>query len=121
MTLNDQGWTAIQDGNAPPGQQDAITTLLNGRDAIVINGVQVDLGTLGGKNSFMNWGEINDWGQIVGYSETDALDPNGEDICGFGTHLTCRPFLWQDFNMKPSLPSAEITGRRARSITADKS
>jgi hypothetical protein len=33
----------------------------------------------------MNWGEINDWGQIVGYSETDALDPNGEDICGFGT------------------------------------
>src|ERR1700677_2252351 len=98
MTLNNRGWTAIQDGNAPPGQQDAITKLLNGRDAIVINGVQVDLGTLGGENSFMNWGEINDWGQIVGYSETSVPDPNDEDICGFGTHLTCRPFLWQDFH-----------------------
>ena len=65
MTLNDEGWTAIQDGNALPGQQDQITKLLNGRDAIVIDGVQVDLGTLGGKNSFMNWGEINDRGQIV--------------------------------------------------------
>jgi hypothetical protein len=48
----------------------------------------------------MNWGEINDWGQIVGNSETDALDPNGEDICGVGIHLACRPFLWQDFKMK---------------------
>jgi len=63
MALNNRGWTAIQDGNATPRKQDAIGTLLNGRDAIVIDGVQVDLGTLGGKNSFMNWGEINDWGQ----------------------------------------------------------
>ena len=36
------------------------------------------------RNFFMNWGEINDRGQIVGYSETEALDPNGEDVCGFG-------------------------------------
>ena len=115
MTLNDQGWTAIQDGNAPAGQQDAITELLNGRDAIVINGVQVDLGTLGGKNSFMNWGEINDWGQIVGYSETDAPDPNGEDLCGFGTHLTCRPFLWQGFHMK-ALPTLGGNNGQASAI-----
>jgi len=32
----------------------------------------------------MNWGEINDRGQIVGHSETEALDPNGEEVCGFG-------------------------------------
>ena len=87
MVLNNQGWTAIQDGNAVPGKQDAISTLLNRRDAIDINGAQIDLGTLGGQNSFMNWGEINDRGQIVGYSETDVLDPNGEDVCGFGTHF----------------------------------
>ena len=99
MTLNNRGWTAIQDGNAPPGQQDMITKLLNGRDAIVIDGRQIDLGTLGGENSFMNWGEINDRGQIVGYSETDALDPNGEDVCGFGTNHVCLPFVWQDFHM----------------------
>lgn len=104
MALNNQGWTAIQDGNAVPGQQDAIGALLHGRDAIDINGVQIDLGTLGGQSSFMNWGQINDLGQIVGYSETGVSDPNGEDVCGFGTHLTCRPFLWQDFNMS-ALPT----------------
>ncbi len=52
----------------------------------------------------MNWGEINNFGQIVGMSETAIPDPNGEDICGFGTHLTCRPFLWQDFHMR-ALPT----------------
>jgi hypothetical protein len=120
MTLNNRGWTAIQDGNAVPGHQDQIGKLLNGRDAIVINGAQVDLGTLGGENSFMNWGEINDWGQIVGYSETDALDPNGEDVCGFGTGHMCLPFLWQDFHMN-ALPTLGGNNGQARSITADKS
>jgi len=115
MTLNNRGWTAIQDGNAPPGQQDAITKLLNGRDAIVIDGVQVDLGTLGGENSFMNWGEINDRGQIVGYSETDALDPNGEDVCGFGTGHMCLPFLWQDFHME-ALPTLGGNNGQASAI-----
>jgi probable HAF family extracellular repeat protein len=117
MTLNNRGWTAIQDGNALPGQQDMITTLLNGRDAIVINGVQIDLGTLGGQNSFMNWGEINDRGQIVGYSETEALDPNGEDICGFRTGHICLPFVWQDFHMK-ALPTLGGNNGQASSINS---
>ncbi|HWE86452.1 MAG TPA: hypothetical protein VG267_16020 [Terracidiphilus sp.] len=117
MTLNDRGWTAIQDGNAPPGQQDAITKLLNGRDAIVIDGVQVDLGTLGGENSFMNWGEINDLGQIVGYSETDALDPNGEDVCGFGTGHICLPFLWQGFHMN-ALPTLGGNNGQASAVNS---
>jgi probable HAF family extracellular repeat protein len=115
MTLNNRGWTAIQDGNAVPGHQDQITKLLNGRDAIVINGAQVDLGTLGGENSFMNWGEINDRGQIVGYSETDALDPNGEDVCGFGTGHICLPFLWQDFHMN-ALPTLGGNNGQASAI-----
>ena len=46
--------------------------ILNGREAIVINGVHVDLGTLGGKNSFTNYGGINDRGQLVGYCRNDA-------------------------------------------------
>jgi probable HAF family extracellular repeat protein len=117
MTLNNRGWTAIQDGNAPPGQQDQITKLLNGRDAIVIDGVQVDLGTLGGQNSFMNWGEINDRGQIVGYSETNALDPNGEDVCGFGTGHICLPFVWQDFHMN-ALPTLGGNNGQASSINS---
>ncbi len=100
MSLNDEGWTFIMSGNLPPGEQDnQLGQLLNGRGMLDIDGFKFDLGTLGGKNTWMNWGQINDWGQIVGYSETNVPDPNGEDICGFGTHLTCRPFIWQLFQM----------------------
>lgn len=100
MSLNDQGWTFIMSGTLPEGEQDSLAgTLLNGRGVLDIDGDKIDLGTLGGKNTWMNWGQINDWGQIVGYSETNVPDPNGEDVCGFGTHLTCRPFLWQIFHM----------------------
>jgi len=100
MSINNEGWVVIQDASMVPGQQDnAGGTILKARDAIGINGFQIDLGTLGGPNSWMNWGEINDFGQIVGYSETAALDPNGEDVCTFGTHHTCRPFIWQFFHM----------------------
>ena len=100
MSLNDEGWTFIMSGNLPPGEQDnQLGQLLNGRGMLDIDGFKFDLGTLGGKNTWMNWGQINDFGQIVGYSETNVPDPNGEDICGFGTHLTCRPFIWQLFQM----------------------
>jgi probable HAF family extracellular repeat protein len=106
MSLNDEGWTEIMSGNVEAGQNvDSIfATLLSGRALIDVDGFKADLGGLGGKNTWMNWGEINDWGQIVGYSETAVLDPNGEDICGFGTHLTCGPFLWQYFHMS-ALPT----------------
>jgi probable HAF family extracellular repeat protein len=100
MSVNDEGWTEIMSGSLPPGEQDnQLGQLLTGRAVLGINGFKFDLGTLGGQNSWMNWGQINDWGQIVGYSETAVPDPNGEDVCLFGTHLTCRPFLWQLFNM----------------------
>jgi probable HAF family extracellular repeat protein len=100
MSVNNEGWTEIMAGNLPPGQQDSIVgQLLNGRALIDVDGFKLDLGTLGGTNTWMNWGQINDFAQIVGYSETAVPDPNGEDICGFGTHLTCRPFLWQFFHM----------------------
>ena len=116
MSINNEGWTVIQDASMVPGQQDnAGGTILKARDAIGINGSQIDLGTLGGQNSWMNWGEINDRGQIVGYSETAVLDPNGEDICTFGTHLTCRPFLWQDFHMS-ALPTLGGNNGQASAI-----
>ncbi len=105
MSLNDRGWTEIMAGNVETGQVDSIAgKLLNGRALIDLDGFKSDLGTLGGQNTWMNRGEINDFAQIVGYSETAVLDPNGEDICGFGTHLTCRPFLWQFFHMS-ALPT----------------
>jgi len=92
-------------GNLPSGEQDSLLgTLLNGRAVMGIDGYKIDLGTLGGENSWMNWGQINDFGQIVGFSETSVPDPNCEDVCGFGTHLTCRPFLWQFFHLS-ALPT----------------
>jgi len=58
-----------------------------------------DLGTLGGPNS-EGYG-LNESGEVVGESEASALDPNGEDFCGFGTHLICLPFIWRHGVMTP--------------------
>jgi len=116
MSVNNEGWTEIMAGSLPPGEVDNIFgTLLNGRALIDVDGFKLDLGTLGGPNSWMNWGEINDFGQIVGDSETAVPDPNGEDICGFGTHLTCRPFLWQFFHMS-ALPTLGGNNGQASAI-----
>ena len=116
MSVNDQGWTEIMFGNLPPGQQDNLFgQLLDGRALIDVDGFKLDLGTLGGPDSWMNWGEINDWGQVVGDSETAVPDPNGEDICGFGTHFTCRPFLWQFFHMS-ALPTLGGNNGQASAI-----
>jgi len=71
MSVNNQGWTEIMAGNLPPRQQHNIFgQLLNGRALIDADGFKLDLGTLGGRNSWMMWGEINDQGQAVGYSGT---------------------------------------------------
>src|SRR5215468_4552234 len=77
MSVNDEGWTEIMAWNGVPSQDIHFiaATLASGRVLIGADGFKFDLGTLGGKNSWMNWG----------------------DICGFGTHLTCRPFVWQFF------------------------
>ena len=60
-----------------------------------------DLGTLGGPNSLVNWPVRDNRGLIVGVSETSMADPLGENFCGFGNHLTCLGFLWQDGAMTP--------------------
>jgi probable HAF family extracellular repeat protein len=58
-----------------------------------------DLGTLGGSNSIA-FG-VNNSGQAVGEAETSASDPDGEDFCGFGTHLICLPFESANGVMNP--------------------
>jgi len=101
MGLNNHGWTETQYGELGPSGN-----LVKGRVAINVDGLTIDLGTLGGPDSWDNpyGGEINDRGEAVGYSETSVPDPDGEDICGFGTGLTCRPFLWRSGHMK-ALPT----------------
>jgi probable HAF family extracellular repeat protein len=104
MDLNSFGWTLSQEGVMDPVSLNAGAVVLPGQSVINIGERKIDLGTLGGQNSWMNWGGINDLGQAVGEAETAALDPDGEDFCGFGTHHSCRPYLWQNGSLS-ALPT----------------
>jgi probable HAF family extracellular repeat protein len=104
MALNNFGWTLSMNGVMDPVSNFIAAPVVTGHAAINIGELKIDLGTLGGPNSWMNWGGINDLAQAVGFAETAVPDPNGEDVCGFGTHLTCRPFLWQ-FGHMSALPT----------------
>jgi len=106
MDLNNRGWTLSQEGVMDPPSNFVGATVLPARAVMNIGELKIDLGTLGGPNtnSWMNWGGINDFGQAVGDAETAVPDPDGQDICGLGTHLTCRPFLWQNGSMS-ALPT----------------
>ncbi len=96
MGLNNEGWAENMDGVVNPPIKSTSTTIASGRAVIYAHGRNIDLGTLGGDNSWTNYGGINDRGEAVGMAETSVLDPNGEDMCGFRTMKTCRPFLWRD-------------------------
>jgi probable HAF family extracellular repeat protein len=96
MGLNNYGWSLIMDQVLDPFSVSLSANLVAGTDRISIGELNLELGTLGGKNSSINWNGINDRGEAVGMSETSVPDPNGEDVCGFGTHLTCLPFLWKN-------------------------
>src|SRR5215472_17521364 len=104
MSLNNQGWTLIMDGFMDPVSNFFNAPVASGHAVINKDGLTIDLGTLGGTNSWMNWGGINDRGEAVGMVETSVPDPDGEDFCGFGTGKTCRPFLWQNGHMS-ALPT----------------
>ncbi|HEY6385398.1 MAG TPA: hypothetical protein VIX91_06925 [Candidatus Acidoferrum sp.] len=117
MGLNNQGWAENMDGTVNPPENSTSTTVARGRAVISIYGFNIDLGTLGkpGANSWINWGGINDPGEAVGMSETAEPDPNGEDICGFGTHLICVPFLWRNGRMS-ALPTLGGNNGQASAI-----
>jgi probable HAF family extracellular repeat protein len=111
MAVNKQGV-----GFTQYGVLSASGALVKGRAAINVDGLKFDLGTLGGKNSWMNgFAGINERGEAVGLAETDVPDPNGEDICGFGTHLTCSAFLWKDGRMR-ALPTLGGNNGQASAI-----
>jgi probable HAF family extracellular repeat protein len=68
----------------------------NSQQAVLWMGrVKLDIGKpgLGGPDSVAF--ATNTGLQAVGEAENSTKDPNGEDFCGFGTHLECLPFLWQ--------------------------
>jgi probable HAF family extracellular repeat protein len=115
MGLNNYGVTEIMDQRLDPFSISLSAHLVGGTVRISIGELNLELGTLGGKNSSINWNGINDRGESVGMSETSVPDPNGEDLCGFGTHLTCLPFLWQNGLMK-ALPTVGGNNGQASAI-----
>jgi probable HAF family extracellular repeat protein len=83
--MNGIGWVGGSSNLTPGGPQHAF--LWYG------SGPLKDLGTLGGPNSEAdgpNW-----FGEVPIISETSVADPNGEDFCGFGSHLQCRAAIWR--------------------------
>jgi probable HAF family extracellular repeat protein len=111
MGLNNYGWSLIMDQLLDPFSVSLSANLVAGTDRISIGELNLELGTLGGKNSSINWNGINDPGEAVGMSETSVPDPNGEDVCGFGTHLTCLPFLWKNGVMRGLPPVGGNNGQ----------
>ena len=112
MGLNNLGGTLIMDQLLDHFTLSTSYPPVKGTVRINLN---VELGTLGGENSSINWNGINDPGQAVGMSETSVPDPNGEDVCGFGTHLTCDPFIWQNGVMS-ALPTVGGNNGQASAI-----
>jgi probable HAF family extracellular repeat protein len=68
--------------------------------SLSIPGSTIDLGTLGGANSAVEWPIKNNHGLVVGISETASIDPLGESFsCAafIATNgHTCLPFLWRN-------------------------
>jgi hypothetical protein len=108
------------DGVVNPPITSTSTTVASGRAVIYAHGRNNDLGTLGGDNSWTNYGGINDRGEAVGMAETSVPDPNGEDMCAFGTKKRVVRFFGNTATSWLSRRWEEITGRPPPSITADK-
>jgi probable HAF family extracellular repeat protein len=115
MGLNNYGVTETMDQLLDPFSISLSAHLVQGTVRISIGELNLELGTLGGKNSSINWNGVNDRGESVGMSETSVPDPTGEDLCGFGTHLTCLPFLWKNGVMRP-LPTVGGNNGQASAI-----
>src|SRR5580698_9980861 len=115
MGLNDHGWTLNMEQLLNHYPLSTLYPPVKGTVSISIGELKLALGTLGGTNSSINWNGINDPGEAVGMSETSVPDPNGEDICGFGTHLTCLPFLWKN-GLMSALPTVGGNNGQASAI-----
>lgn len=88
--MNLVGWVGGSSNLVPGGPQHAF--LWYG------GGSLKDLGTLGGPScpQCNSAGDGPNWfGEAPIISETSRPDPNGEDFCGFGSHLQCRGAIWR--------------------------
>jgi probable HAF family extracellular repeat protein len=90
--INDAGWVAGS-SNLAPGSANQHAFLWYGP------GHMTDLGTLGGLNSEADGPNLR--GDAAVLAETDVPDPNGEDVCGLGTHLQCLAAVWRNGKLHP--------------------
>ena len=93
MGLNNHGWTLNMEQLLDPFSISLSAHLVQGTDSISIGELKLELGTLGGPNSSINWNGINDPGEAVGMSETSVPDPNGEDVAVSARTLTVVRFF----------------------------
>lgn len=101
-SINNRGWVAGYSNLA--GNLSRHATLW-------LDGVAVDLGTLGGPNSSVAWPVKNNRGLLVGISQTATPEPLGENwSCSAffppatATGFTCLGFAWEDGEMR-ALPT----------------
>jgi probable HAF family extracellular repeat protein len=99
--LNNAGWVAGSSNRVPGGPQHAFVWFGSGP--------LVDLGTLDkGACPECNSGADgpNALGEAAIGSETQRMDPNGEDFCAYGSHRQCLAAVWRAGKMTalPNLP-----------------
>lgn len=99
--MNNAG--AVAGGAATPGQVGGLAQTA----FLWFHGRMWNLGTLGGKNSAASG--VNAGGEAAIGSEIGQQDPDGEDVCAFGTHAQCRAALW---NGRQLIPLPGLPGGR---------
>ncbi len=104
--MNNAGQVA--GGSATPSQAGGITQTA----VLWSHGHMTNLGTLGGPacpNCSSEGAAPSANGDIAVLSETSKTDPNGEDFCGFGTHLQCLAAIWRNGTLTalPTLPGGQ--------------
>src|SRR5262249_15866951 len=75
MAVNNHGWSESMNGLMDPVSNFIFAKVVTGHAVINIGELKIDLVTLGGPNSWMNWGGLNDRGEAVGFAETSVPDP----------------------------------------------
>lgn len=118
--INERGW--ITGGSNFPGDPETVHA------ALWRNGSLTDLGTLGGPDlhSHMVWPGSNERGLLVGISEIDEMDPNGDgtnfscDVFFPGDHTgrICKGFAWKDGEMIP-MPTLGESGKNSFALNVN--
>jgi probable HAF family extracellular repeat protein len=87
--INDRGWVSGWSNLSGDANHHAV---------LWRNGKPLDLGTLGGPNSEIEFTATNDFGMLAGGADTSDIDPYDENFCFFtaADNLLCSAFQWRN-------------------------